>query len=345
MNAYGPSQVLGSATVSPRGGWFITRSRPEPVPCRVRAIQSDGQTTERDVGNAPADCAPKANIPPVAVANGPYSGTTGVAVNFMSAGSSDPDGTIDAYAWEFGDGGTSSVPNPSHTYTAAGSYTVTLTVTDNNGATASDTTAASVQDAQPVPDVSINSTSQDSTGPNTSVVAERPQLLNGDYSVVAINDLGMHCGDLDTRVASILPPFQVLLTQVIQKGAEPVLNPPGVTLSYSAAANPADPILGEAGVLNGLKADGSTYKTNFWNTVAQGAYDPFYPAAVTPLSTGLPGTTEPVTADIGLPVPNVENLYIGPDGIVNSGDEQLTAVQHATAGRDQSVPHQRAAVH
>ena len=41
------------------------------------------------------------------------------------------------------------------------------------------------------------------------------------YQVVAINDLGMHCGDLDTRVSSILPPFQVLLAQVIQKGAEP----------------------------------------------------------------------------------------------------------------------------
>jgi PKD repeat protein len=303
----------------------------------VRATQSDGQTAERDVSDAPADCAPGApggggNLPPVVDANGPYSGTPGVAITFSSAGSSDPDGSIGTWAWDFGDGGTSSAANPNHVYAAAGDYTVTLTVTDNNGSSASDATTASVRDVQSAPAVSINSTSQDSAAQVTSAVSERPKVLNSDYSVVAINDLGMHCGDYDTRIASILPPFQVLLTQVIQKGAEPVLNPAGVSLSYSAAANPADPVLNKAGVLNGLKVDGSTYKTNFWDSVAKGAYDPFYPAPLTPLSTGLAGATEPVTADVGLPVPNVENLYIGPDGDVNSGDEQLTAVQHAMPG-------------
>jgi hypothetical protein len=44
---------------------------------------------------------------------------------------------------------------------------------------------------------------------------------NTDYSVLAINDLGMHCGDYDTRVAGILPPFQVLFAQVSQKSADP----------------------------------------------------------------------------------------------------------------------------
>lgn len=337
LNAYDLSQQLGNDEVSRRGAWSITRSRPQPVPCRVRATQSDGLTAERDVANAPAACAPKApggsgNLPPVANANGPYSGTSGVPISFSSAGSSDPDGTIATYAWDFGDGANSNAANPNHAYATAGNYTVTLTVTDNTGAGASDTTTADVQAVPTAPNVSINSTSQESAGPNTSVVAEQPQVPGSNYSVVAINDLGMHCGDYDTRIASILPPFQVLLTQVIQKGAQPVLNPPGVSLSYSAAANPADPILSRAGVLNGLKADGSTYKTNFWNTVVQGAYDPFYPALVTPLSSGLPGATQPVTADVGLPVPNVADLYIGADGIVNSGDEQLTAVQHAMPG-------------
>ena len=133
-------------------------------------------------------------------------------------------------------------------------------------------------------------------------------------------------------MASILPPFQVLLAQVIQKGASPTLNPANVSLYYSAAYNPKDPILGQAGVMNGVMADGGTYKTNFWEVIPLGAYDPFYPALVTPLSAGLPGATKPVTADVGLPVPNVEDLYIGPDGRVNSGDEALTAVQHAMPG-------------
>ena len=48
----------------------------------------------------------------------------------------DPDGTIASYAWTFGDGGTGSGRRPHHTYTTAGTFTATLKVTDNAGATA-----------------------------------------------------------------------------------------------------------------------------------------------------------------------------------------------------------------
>lgn len=266
------------------------------------------------------------NVAPTANANGPYSGTVGNAVNFSSAGSSDSDGTITSYNWSFGDGSSSTAANPSHSYAAAGTYNVSLTVTDNDGASSSpSTTTATITSSGggTVPNTSINSTSQDSFGQNVNVLNERAKVLGGNYSVVAINDLGMHCGDFDTRIASILPPFQVLLTQVIQKGAEPVLNPAGITLSYSAASNPGDPILSKSGVFTGVKKDGSTFKTNFWDSVAKGAYDAFYPAVVSLATT---------TADIGLPVPNAEDLYIGPDGQVNSGDEFLSAVQHAMPG-------------
>ncbi len=143
VNAHNPSQGLGSDTID-RRGWSIRNYRPNPVPCRVRATQSNGQTVEQDVDSAPRNCAPQALQPPVANANGPYSGTAGVALSLSSTGSNDPDGAIAAYAWNFGDGSTSTAPNPSHTYPAAGTYTVALTVTDNDGASASASTTASI---------------------------------------------------------------------------------------------------------------------------------------------------------------------------------------------------------
>lgn len=58
-------------------------------------------------------------------------------VSFSGLNSSDPDGFIASYAWNFGDGGTSTSSTPVHTFATARTYTVTLTVTDNGGATRS----------------------------------------------------------------------------------------------------------------------------------------------------------------------------------------------------------------
>jgi PKD repeat protein len=75
---------------------------------------------------------------PAAVASAnPVSGDAPLMVQFSSDGSSDPDGTITTYAWDFGDGSTSSDANPSHTFVNAGAYEVVLVVTDNDGATGS----------------------------------------------------------------------------------------------------------------------------------------------------------------------------------------------------------------
>jgi uncharacterized membrane protein len=67
-----------------------------------------------------------------------------VTVKFDSSSSYDPDGTITGYSWDFMDGKFSTEANPSHKFTKAGTYPVTLTVTDDGGMTDSDTVTINV---------------------------------------------------------------------------------------------------------------------------------------------------------------------------------------------------------
>ena len=331
------SATLGGTTADRRGRWSYSQgfASTSQVPCRVRA--SDGSTSdEAAVSGAPADCddgspPPPSNQPPSADANGPYSGATGASVSFSSAGSNDSDGSIVAYSWNFGDGGSSSSPSPNHSYASANTYTVTLTVTDNDGDSDSDSTSATITDPAPPPppppptdEVSINSTSVTDIPPGT--VTEQPFTGDSGYRVFAINDLGMHCGDLDTRISSILPPFNVLHAQVIQRGGTPNKLTPadGVEVVYSAASNPLDPILsgftstGQPVVSSRNPVTGEVFKTNFWDIALQ-AYAPFYPAGI------LPVFFPPGTEDLGLPMPDTERLYLG-DGVLAADQQAMPGI-------------------
>jgi PKD repeat protein len=76
---------------------------------------------------------------------------TGLTVAFTDT-STDAGGTIGSHAWTFGDGGTSTAANPSHTYTVAGTYSVTETVTDSgNGSTSSKNSPVTVSAAGGTP--------------------------------------------------------------------------------------------------------------------------------------------------------------------------------------------------
>lgn len=76
---------------------------------------------------------PPENVAPTAAFTASCEGLT---CSFTDA-SADSDGTIAAHGWSFGDGTGSTAPNPVRTYSSAGTYTVQLTVTDDDGATAS----------------------------------------------------------------------------------------------------------------------------------------------------------------------------------------------------------------
>jgi PKD repeat protein len=87
------------------------------------------------------------NLAPIAVVSAlPTAGPAPLTVDFSAAGSTDPDGTIAGYAWNFGDGTTGTGAETSHDYPSEGTYTVTLTVTDNGGATGTATQVVEVSE-------------------------------------------------------------------------------------------------------------------------------------------------------------------------------------------------------
>jgi PKD repeat protein len=81
----------------------------------------------------------------------PSSGAPPLAVAFNAAGSSDADGTIARYAWTFGDAVSATGITANHTYTTVGTYTVTLTVTDNSGGSAQATQTVQVNSTGNLP--------------------------------------------------------------------------------------------------------------------------------------------------------------------------------------------------
>jgi len=83
------------------------------------------------------------NLPPVASTTGTtqLGGMVPSTVKFVGSNSYDTDGVVTNYLWDFGDGTNSTLANPTHVYTTAGTYTATLLVTDNSNGTGSVTTA------------------------------------------------------------------------------------------------------------------------------------------------------------------------------------------------------------
>ncbi|MCY1044553.1 PQQ-dependent sugar dehydrogenase [Corallococcus sp. bb12-1] len=92
------------------------------------------------------------NTPPVAVASAtPRRGGPPLLVRFSSAGSSDADGDVLQYRWDFGDGSpVSTLPGPEHTYAATGFYVARLTVSDGRGGSHSSAVSVTVGNAVPV---------------------------------------------------------------------------------------------------------------------------------------------------------------------------------------------------
>ncbi len=167
--------------------------------------------------------------------------------------------------------------------------TATITARNYSGslsATAADTRIAKVSVSGNVvtvtgvaPGATVVSVKDGKSTVSVPVTVLGGSAATGRYSLVAWNDLGMHCVDgKDYSVFSILPPFNNLHAQLVNAGTGKVVTS-GVTLTYEAVADPA-------GSINTRSAD----KTNFWAWVK-----PVYGASPAP-NIGLTGNPTPSLA-------------------------------------------------
>lgn len=116
---------------------------------------------------------------------------TGLACALDASASSDAEGAIDSYVWDFGDGGTSSGAQQSHSYGAAGDYEIKLTVEDADGVTDTATKSIHVEDVQ-LPDDSAkyaasNSASLHNTNPSVTV----PNAVEPGDQLVMVGTYGV----------------------------------------------------------------------------------------------------------------------------------------------------------
>ena len=123
----------------PAGGiiWSAPGRRPDP-------------STWGDV-TLSGDC-PPSNIPPVADANGPYSGCISESIHLDGTGSYDPDGTIVSYEWDLDHDGfydDATGPTPTRSWCTAGSYPISLKVTDDGGLSDTDDTTVNIRSCPP----------------------------------------------------------------------------------------------------------------------------------------------------------------------------------------------------
>jgi PKD repeat protein len=190
------------------------------------------------------------NQMPVAVAGADVLvGDVPLTVNFNSTGTTDPDGSVVSYLWDFGDGTTATGANPSHTYVIPADYAVTLTVTDNEGATTSNGVGIAAQPPNIAP-IAISSANVTAGSAPLSVVFSAAGSYDPDGSIGNIHwdfdDGGsIYWGSPAYHTFSSDGLYKVTLTVYDGRGAT------GTTTLYIAVGNVTIPPVVGGGMSSG----------------------------------------------------------------------------------------------
>ncbi|WP_298543897.1 PKD domain-containing protein [uncultured Aquimarina sp.] len=111
----------------------------------------------------------------------PVSGNVPLVVDFDASSSLYPDGSSISYIWDFGDGNTSNLANPSHTYTVSGSYAATLTISDGILSNTADPVTITVLEGNIAPEANFNMSVTSGTVPlSVNFDASESSDANGD---------------------------------------------------------------------------------------------------------------------------------------------------------------------
>lgn len=259
----------GAIVNDPSHSYSVTASTDFTV--KLTVTDNEGAT---GVATQTVTVAPAVNTPPTAsFTHTCYGGAT---CSFTSTSTDAAPGTIAAVAWNFGDGTTAAVPNPTHVYliSVPRDFTVTLTVTDNQGATGVTTQTFTVSPPPPGAEGCVTSGTQVDCAVNITarsniklkligvscdlkkerVVIPAPssdQVFLGVCSRAVGDSTKIFGGPLDTPfVYEAGSQTRIRFVQGIPDAANPVLNPPAAVvtgtfpnwvINFEDGANPGAP--------------------------------------------------------------------------------------------------------
>ena len=280
------------------------------------------------------------DVPPTVTMTAPTSGLVGVPVSF-SASATDVSPAVQAagftYSWNFGDGGTTTGPSPSHTFAAAGTYTVLVTATDEYGKSG---TASGTISIQPSGSISLKVTgfpSPDTAGTTNNVTVTADE---SDGTVDTAYTGTVHFTSSDSQAT--LPANYTFTTA--DKGAHTfsVTLKTAATQSITATDTKTSTITGtESGITVTAAAAQSLKVTGFPTTDTAGtaanatvtAYDPYGNIA-----TGYTGTVHFTSSDTQATLPANYTFTAADNGthtfsvtLKTAGTQSITATDTKTS--------------